>query len=215
MARDYAKTRNGNNKRRRSAPAAKKRKKNSKARGTPGWVWLFCGLCLGLVIAAGIYVFGRPAGGSGDISVSGVPDAAEPATTDKQSGKSDKPEKKVEKARFDFYKMLPNYEVVVPEEEYTEEDGGGDEPETTAKVEAPGRYVIQTGSFGDYGDADRRKAKLALLGIESEIKEVQLDDGRTVYRVHTQPVSDVDTLNKTLDKLRDNDIDTLVMRDSG
>lgn len=236
MARDYAKHHSGNSNktRRQSTPAAKRKKQTAtKGAGIPGWVWLFCGLCIGLVVAAGVYVFGRPAGNPG-IQVSDVPAAVDPesSTQSDQDGDARKTEQsKDKKARFDFYKMLPNYEVVIPEEEYTRKGSGTDEsesttkagqpasstnkPQTAAKVDKPGRYIIQAGSFGEYNDADRRKANMALLGIEARIKEVELDDGRTVYRVHTKPIEGSDALNKALNKLRNNDIDTLVMRRNG
>lgn len=222
MSRDYAKTRSASNggKRRssRSKPAAKRRNARKGGGGTPGWVWLFCGLCIGLVVAAGVYVFGRPAGSGGSITIDSIPgQASEPAPEQGRAEAEDDAEaEKKQKARFDFYEMLPNYEVVIPEEEYTEKpDGGGGNQTTTPKVEQPGRYVIQAGSFSSYDDADRRKAGLALLGVESEIEKVELDSGRTVYRVRTHPVNELDKLNATLKRLRENGIDTLVMRYKG
>lgn len=202
MARDYARTRGGKKKgRQRSRPAARRRRKT----GTPGWVWLLCGVCLGLAAAAGIYVFGRAGGAPGlTASTDGGEPAGEQATAEKTEGKGDK------EPRFAFYEMLPNYEVVIPEEEY-QEDGGG-HASTSPKVREPGRYRIQAGSFSNYADADRRKAELALLGLESEIEGVTLEDGRTVYRVRSAPIEELERLNAILKRLRDNGIDTLVMR---
>lgn len=200
MARDYARTRGGKKKpRQRDRPAAKRRDA-----GTPGWVWLLCGVCIGLVVAAVLYVFSRagapgltpsPETGAGQTEQA----ADKPATTE-----TDK------EPRFAFYEMLPNYEVVIPEEEYEERTDG--RATTSPKVREPGRYLIQAGSFSRYADADRRKAELALLGLESEIEGVKLEDGRTVYRVRSAPVEELERLNATLKRLRENDIDTLVMR---
>lgn len=210
MPRDYSSRTgaNRNRKRRRSRPAAK-----PKSAGVPGWIWLFCGLCLGLVVAAGVFVFGRPAGSPGlSIDIAGVPGDKTPAAKQPESEPDGK--KKNEKPRFSFYEMLPNYEVVIPEEEYT--DKGTSKSQTTVpKVEAPGRYVIQAGSFSAYEDADRRKAGLALLGVESRIEKVALDSGKTVYRVRSEPIEDLDELNTTLKKLRKEGIDTMVMRRKG
>lgn len=198
MARDYARTRGGKKKPgRRGRPAAKRRDA-----GTPGWVWLICGICLGLVAAAAIYVFGRAGGG-------GLSPKAETTRTERPAGKSEQAETEKE-PRFAFYEMLPNYEVVIPEEEYQEREGG--RATTSPKVREPGRYLIQAGSFSTYADADRRKAELALLGLESEIEGVKLEDGRTVYRVRSAPIEELERLNATLKRLRENDIDTLVMK---
>lgn len=205
MARDYARNRSGGGKKKRttrSRPAAKRRND-----GPPGWVWLVCGICLGLIVAAGVYVFGR-AGGMSGLTIAPVAGDTQgerrPADKD-GGGKEDEP-------RFSFYEMLPNYEVVIPEEEY--ENGGNDDAtaKTSPKVRQPGRYRIQAGSFSEYADADRRKAELALLGLESEIQSMKLDDGRTVYRVRSGPIEELARLNESLKRLRDNDIDTLVMR---
>lgn len=200
MARDYARTRSGGKKkprRRARRPAARRRNT-----GPPGWVWLLCGICLGLVAAAALYVFGRAGG------------LAPP--TDAEEGRADRPAAETaaaeadEEPRFAFYEMLPNYEVVIPEEEYEQREDG--RATTSPKVREPGRYLIQAGSFSRYADADRRKAELALLGLESEIEGVTLEDDRTVYRVRSAPIEQLERLNVTLKRLRDNDIDTLVMR---
>lgn len=205
MARDYARTRTGNGKKKRSRgkPAAKRRQAT-----TPGWLWLVCGICLGLVAAAGVYVFGGGAGESGlAIEIASDSDSGEQATQDPQRKSAEKKQEK--EARFAFYEMLPNYEVVVPEEEYAEGDQGAT---PTPKVRQAGRYRIQVGSFSEYADADRRKAELALLGLESEIQSVELEDGRTVYRVRSAAIEELERLNGALKRLRENDIDTLVMR---
>lgn len=198
MPRDYARIRGGNKRqrRRRNRPAAKRRNT-----GPPGWLWLVCGICVGLVVAAGIYVFGRAGGASG----LGLPaDGGDRDTVETAEEKRD------DEPRFAFYEMLPDYEVVIPEEEYREGEDG--RATTSPKVREPGRYRVQAGSFSSYADADRRKAELALLGLESEIQSVTLEDGRTVYRVRSAPIEKLERLNTALERLRDNDIDTLVMR---
>lgn len=198
MSRDYARTRSGGRKkgRRRGRPAARRRHT-----GTPAWVWLICGICVGLVTAAGIYVFGRAGGPLSVDTGAGRDDRADAESAETKADRE---------PRFAFYEMLPNYEVVIPEEEYEERRDG--RATTSPKVREPGRYRIQAGSFSEFADADRRKAELALLGLESEIQDVTLEDGRTVYRVRSAPIEELERLNATLKRLRDNDIDTLVMR---
>ena len=108
--------------------------------------------------------------------------------------------------RFSFYSMLPNFEVVIPEEE----------PDVTVDqqvqaIQAPGTYVLQAGSFTDPSDADRRRAELALLGIESRIQRISIDD-RTYHRVRIGPMTDLDELNLIRSQLRQADIDVLRIR---
>lgn len=224
MARDYSSragsNKNNNSKKKpRARPAAKPKpqpRSNSKNSGPPGWVLLFSGLCIGLVIAAAAYMFARPAGSPGiSIEIAGIPGSQKKA--EEQPAPA---EVKPEKPRFAFYEMLPNYEVVIPEEEYVEPESNSTQTapksqNTTPKIKDPGRYVIQAGSFTNYDDADRRKAGLALLGVESEIQEGENSAGRKVYRVRSTPVDDLDQINETLKRLKSEGIDTLVMRYKG
>lgn len=233
MARDYSSRPNSSathkRKKPRSTPAAKPtRAKRAPRSGPPGWVWMLCGLCIGLTVAAGLYIFARPAGTTLAREQIAIPEPAK--TRDEKSSSQDKraasASDKEEEPRFSFYKMLPNYEVVIPEEEYPQSDAepgerpapppsqdevGSPQP-TTPKVEEPGRYVVQAGSFSSHKDADRRKAELGLLGMSARIVEVDLDSGKTVYRVQSKTISSSDELNKLLKRLRENRIDTLVMR---
>lgn len=203
-------------------PAAKPNRSRARqtGSGTPGWLWLVCGLCIGLTIAAAFYVFGRPTGSDTRDQVAiDVPAAAqdEPDKAPDSAGT----EKEQQEPRFAFYKMLPNYEVVIPEEEYPDDSGDTDSAEasapvepqpTTPKVRESGRFVIQAGSFSTYEDANRRKAELALLGIEAHIVSFDLDSGKTVYRVQSRTIESNDRLNELLKRLRENRIDTLVMQ---
>jgi cell division protein FtsN len=110
------------------------------------------------------------------------------------------------KARFDFYHMLPNFEVVIPEQEPDVRVDAA--PQT---VDKPGMYILQAGSFSEYKDADRRRAALALHGIESRIQRVAIDD-RTYHRVRIGPVSDLKELNILRNRLHQANIDVLRIR---
>jgi cell division protein FtsN len=108
--------------------------------------------------------------------------------------------------RFTFYDMLPNFEVIIPEQE----------PDVAADVEPqavvePGLYVLQAGSFSAYADADRRRAELGLHGIESQIQRVTIDD-KTYHRVRIGPTSDLGELNVLRSRLRSAQIDVLRIR---
>lgn len=115
------------------------------------------------------------------------------------------PEEKDEK-RFTFYEILPNFEVVTPEDEPTTEADVAPQ----AVVE-PGVYVLQAGSFSTNADADRRRAELALHGIESHIQRVKVDD-RNYHRVYIGPTDDLDELNMLRSRLRAAKIDVFRIR---
>jgi cell division protein FtsN len=91
-----------------------------------------------------------------------------------------------------------------------------DEPETAADVTPkaivePGVYVLQAGSFSTHNDADRRRAELALHGIESHIQRVKVND-RNYHRVYIGPTDDLDELNMLRSRLRAAKIDVFRIR---
>ena len=163
------------------------------------------GLGIGLSVALAIYVNDRTAEFSIEQTSKGPQSLSEPVASavdsDGEAADTEAPER-----RFDFYDMLPNFEVIIPEEE----------PDVKADNQAqaivsPGVYVLQAGSFSEYNDADRRRAELALHGIESKIQRVTIDD-KTYHRVRIGPVDDLDELNVLRSRLRQAKIDVLRIR---
>jgi cell division protein FtsN len=70
---------------------------------------------------------------------------------------------------------------------------------------------LQAGSFGNADDAERQRANLALLGVESRVQRVSIDD-RTFHRVRIGPIDELAELNSVRARLREADVDFLVMR---
>jgi cell division protein FtsN len=188
--------------------AKRRHRERASASDYPGWAWMLFGLLIGLSVAFAIYINGRDsrvplqpvareAASMEEATGQAVPDPVEvpPAATDEPV-----------KPRFDFYSMLPNFEVIIPEQE---PDVSTD---TAAKaVVVPGVYVLQAGSFTQHADADRRRAQLALQGIESTIQRVTIDD-KTYHRVRIGPIEDLEELNVVRSRLREADIDVLRIR---
>jgi cell division protein FtsN len=168
------------------------------------------GLAIGLSVALAIYVKDRNPASSVRRAAepqasASAPSAAVPSAVDNNKETPAKAEPPA-KQRFDFYNMLPNFEVVIPEQE---PDVRVDAAPVT--VEKPGVYVLQAGSFSEYKDADRRRAELALHGIESVIQRVAIDD-RTYHRVRIGPISDLKQLNLLRSRLHQANIDVLRIR---
>jgi cell division protein FtsN len=110
-------------------------------------------------------------------------------------------------AQFEFYEMLPKFEVVIPEDEQTVDAGG-----TGPNAGQPrGTYILQAGSFRNFADADRMRATLALQGIESTVQKVTVDND-TWHRVRIGPIRDPRRLAETQRKLRESQINALVIR---
>jgi cell division protein FtsN len=107
---------------------------------------------------------------------------------------------------YDFYQMLPHFEVVVPEKE---RDVKRDVP--TATIERPGVYVLQAGSYRDEMEADRIAKQLSLQGIDAKVQRVAVDSD-VWYRVRIGPINQLTDLNRVRKKLYDADIDAIVIR---
>jgi cell division protein FtsN len=167
-----------------------------------GWVWGLFGLGVGLSVSAFIYLNSRPAG----IAPRATPQTETAAPTPRQPQREAELPTEDEEPRFTFYDMLPKFEVVIPEEEVAVVP---DKP--LAAVAEPGIYVLQAGSFSTFADADRRKAELALLGVESGIQKVSIDD-KVYHRVRIGPVDSLDRLNELRRQLRGAQIDAMVIR---
>jgi cell division protein FtsN len=166
--------------------------------GFSGWLGLSLGLAVGLAIAVGIYVKDHKPEAAA---------AAKPSKHEKRKAADVEPDAEETPAKsYDFYDMLPKFEVVVPEKEKDIKPDVRAAPETR-----PGTYVLQAGSYKNFGDADRIRAQLALQGIESKVQKVSVD-ADTWHRIRIGPISNLDELNRMRQKLRKSDIDVLVIR---
>ena len=78
-------------------------------------------------------------------------------------------------------------------------------------VARAGSYVLQVGSYRKFEEADRVRAQLALQGIESKVQRVSVDSD-TWHRVRIGPISDLKTLDRVRQRLREAEMDVLVIR---
>lgn len=163
------------------------------------------GLAVGLSVAVAVYVKDRQPEGAAERPKVANPVAEEAVVRVPQAAETAQPEEKPEQ-RFTFYDILPNVEMVTPEEQPTTEPDAAPQ----AVVE-PGVYVLQAGSFSTSEDADRRRAELALHGIESHTQRVKVND-RNYHRVYVGPTEDLDELNMLRSRLRAAKIDVLRIR---
>lgn len=139
--------------------------------------------------------FGSPPGTEEAATRPAKPSAKPPAAGTPPAEASD---------RFEFYDMLPDAEVEVPEQ--PEESGTAGPPPVTM----PGTYVVQAGAFPNFAEADKVKARLALLGVVSEIQAADAN-GTTFHRVRIGPLENLDELNRLRARLRQNGIEYLVI----
>jgi len=191
----------------------KPRDRASRARPAASPVkFLFGGFALGVIAAAIVYYLLAPAPPREPDrpvpAAARVPPSAEATDEGDDDVVAARPARPAPvKERFDFYDVLPNYEVIITE---TEERVADAKP--SAQVRKPGAYVLQAGSFRRFADADRMKAQLALQGIESTIQRVTIGDDKTYHRVRIGPETELRKVNDLRTRLREQNIDALLIR---
>ena len=188
MAKDFAHKGNGG-------------RQTASRQSLPGWLWLLVGIALGFAGAAGYYI-SRPAQ---------VQQAVAEITDKKSNGRRKITIPPKEPSRFAFYELLPKYEVLVPKESLHHDApspaaAANDTPPATPATQ----YLIQVGSFAETKEAEQQKAKLALLGIESRVEKVTIDNARTWYRVRIGP-EPRPAVESILSRLDENEIKAFVM----
>jgi cell division protein FtsN len=185
--------------------------------GTPAWMWLLTGVLIGLGLA--YYLLGK-----GYLPQSETPSA--PAETARPGGGEElaparDSDRREDKSQYDFFTVLPEMEVVVPEQELQRQSQAQQAREATrtesgeappnAAPDSGDRYVLQAGSFRQSADAEQRKARLALLGLSTRVQTVTVN-GATWHRVLVGPVNGAARADQVRRQLADNGIDSMVTK---
>jgi cell division protein FtsN len=164
-------------------------------------MWLMTGILIGLGLAYYLWSKGFIPQPQVDATVT---EESVPADTEEVAPATGEPKK----SRYDFFTVLPEMEVIVPEQELSKKS----QPRETATVQADSdSYLLQVGSFREKTDAEQMKARLALLGIATRIQTVTVNDA-TWHRVRVGPVSGARQADEMRKQLTDNGIDSLVMK---
>ncbi|MCZ8114706.1 SPOR domain-containing protein [Silanimonas sp.] len=168
---------------------------------------LVTGLALGLGLAAAYLMFGDRQKLDA-ILPQPNPQAEAPAPRRDAEPVAQEPEEATEapKPTYDFYTVLPEKEVELPGETAEATAPGSTAPASTAPTTAPAATAgttppsaapaapsglqLQAGAFGNAGDAEALRARLALVGQMARIETVQAN-GRTLHRVRLGPYADV------------------------
>lgn len=178
-----------------------------KSRG--GGSSLIIGILIGLVLGLGIalavawYINKMPSP-----FLSRTPPAkGEPAKGAQAPARSEEKTARAHEAkpRFDFYKILPGTEEPATDQQLRESQ----KKSTAAAKET---FFLQAGAFQSAPDADNLKARLALLGIEAKIQTTTLPDRGVWHRVRVGPYTSVEELNRTRDTLKQNGVETALIK---
>jgi cell division protein FtsN len=183
---------------------------------------MFVGLLSGLAIALGIALY---------LNKTPIPFAsrAKPAAEEEKPAKpsalvglpqggsaakppASQPAKAPEKPRFDFYKILVGGEEPLSDRELREKLAAAKTSTPPPAAAAKDVYFIQAGAFQNPADADNQKARLAMLGFESNIEPTNLPERGTFYRVRLGPYNKVEDLNRVRQSLAQNGIDANLVK---
>ncbi|MFT3906945.1 MAG: SPOR domain-containing protein [Steroidobacteraceae bacterium] len=166
------------------------------------------GLGAGLLVAAVIYIGDHrtPTAGAEELKPTPRSETAAQAAKPAANGASTPSADAVPEQKYDFYDMLPNYEVVVPEKERDVK-----RPTTTAPIDQPGTYFLQAGSYRGQPDAERVRTQLEKQGIQATVQRVAVD-ADVWHRVRVGPIKDLTQLNRIRKQLQAADFDALVIR---
>lgn len=177
----------------------------------PAWIWLGVGVLLGLAVALVFLgsdwapMLRKNAGPQPN------PEAVAPRESDPPIVEAkDKPRK-----NYDFYSVLPEMEVVIPDAEISAKaraEAQSPASTTTPAVSANSRYLLQAGSYPSAKAADEVKAKLAILGFIAQVTPVTIN-GKTWNRVRLGPYASASELEVAKAALADNGFNAIALKE--
>jgi cell division protein FtsN len=172
----------------------------------PAWAWLGIGVLLGLALSALVLMRDWvPALRHADVPQPN-PEASAPRTGD--AGVAAEPDDAAPRPKYDFYSVLPEMEVVIPEAEI---EAQARAPETQPAAQ---RLFLQAGSFRSAPDAEGMKARLALLGLRAQVVAVTVN-GTQWHRIRVGPYASARELDDARRALTSNGIQSIALRETG
>lgn len=168
----------------------------------PGWMLFLAGVVVGAVL------FGFASRHLPSLRRTDQPQANPDAVAEKASAPGIAASTAGSSAsQFDFYKVLPEKEVVIPNAELSAmakaeqqkaaaaNNSSTSAPASASAATSQGGYVLQVGAFPSAADAEAMKAKLALQGFAAQVQSVSLD-GQTWNRVRIGPFASATQLQE-------------------
>jgi cell division protein FtsN len=216
-----------------TAKRTKQAYRGNEKQSWPAWIWLCLGVLLGLGLSALILIKDW----APMLRKKNLPQPNPEATAPKESeqavaedaAKKPAPPKKT----YDFYSVLPEMEVVIPDAELsakaraeqqrqqqqaaqTQAGAAANPAPATAATPTPaadasGRYVLMAGSYAEARAADEAKAKLALLGIVAKVQSITIN-GKTWNRVIVGPYSNASETEAAKATLAENGVKAIPMK---
>ena len=184
-------------------------KKSSNSKNPlPGWIWMTGGLVIGLFVALLVYINEHQQKDSAP-TISGVVEGFQKDIKDARKvakqGTLKSAAKKKTSQSFDFYTILPELEVIIPDLKLSSDT-------KTQSKEGKDEYILQAGSFRKYEVAHRLKGNLAMLGVAADIQTVTINDKDTWHRIRIGPFRSLRKLDQTRRRLQKNGVHSIVLK---
>lgn len=194
-------------------PAKKKRSKRTGAtrhteEKSSGLTWVIMGLLVGSFVAFLVYLDKMPTQDGKNVS--------QESEQNKSTSQARENKPKPPEHQFDFYTVLPDREVKVNDldDEATENKSNYQQVNNTIAKTTPqssSLYQLQVGAFKALEKADAMKARLAFMGVESNIQVIQTN-GQKMYRVRVGPSTDAQKIEQIRAQLKSQNINTFMQK---
>jgi len=175
---------------------ARKQARRGGGKGGHGLLTFSAGLVCGLILATVAWLGGYLPSDSTDGGIAIPRGQDEPPIAD--GGDSER------SRQYDFFTVLPEIEVVVPQREIEERARAREEGQPQ------GPYLLQVGSFRSASDADALRARVTLLGLDTRIQTVTVDDV-TWHRVRVGPYEGAREADGARRRLVENGFEAMVL----
>jgi len=203
--------------------------RGSDRRAWPAWVWLVLGTALGVILSLAVLYGGKLP----TLRGKNLPQPNPEATTPKESEQAladaaRKTPPAPPKSSYDFYNVLPEKEVVIPDAELSAKakaeqqraqqqaaQANANPATPTAPQAEPGagRYVLQVASVTDAKAADEYKARLAMLGYSAKVYTATVD-GKVYSRVRLGPYPTASETQAAQKALSESGIKSIPMKET-
>lgn len=211
-----------------AAKRGKQAFRGGERRSWPAWIWLALGTAFGVILSVVVLYGGKLPTLRGKNLPQPNPDATAPKESE-QALADDAKKAAPAKSNFDFYSVLPEKEVVIPDAELSakakaeqaraqQQAQAAAAAGTTAAI-APatgaggGHYMLQVVATGDARAADEFKARLAMLGFAAKVY-TSTSDGKTINRVRLGPYASASETEAAKKSLAENSINSFPVADA-
>ncbi len=179
-------------------------------------IGILIGIVLGLAIAGGVawYLKKSPGSFMSPEKPAGK-STPEKSISEKPSSSAPAPASGVGEARprFEFYGELTKQDAPLPGQKGGAEALSPEDRSAPASIKAAQEiYFLQAGSFSSAEDADKLKARLAMLGMEASVQIATIPDKGVVHRVRLGPYKGAVEMNKARMTLKQNGVEATPMR---